>query len=324
MFTREVTPYLGEIVGTCINERAYMLLTAGIKLMNDKGLIDPLIAELAICNCNGFVTLPPEVRQVLGVTISGSPSLLRNEWFSYHVNGPGDAGRTPCGFTDVMGTFCTFRDPDRPVYLAARIYSAADANTKVRVYGFAANGDRIYTPGADGTNANGFLVPTLWQNGVSILAPNADAPAIVKIDQIQLDARVDYLDLLAVDPDTNAIISLVGRYRPDETAPQYQRIRVESKEVVRVKYKRRDFKITGPDDWINSDNLLALINATRAAKLMLDGELQQALTYSAIAEGLLKDENRSNKPGGIAPPQVVVDGVDGDNSNMFYGGCRYR
>lgn len=322
MFASEILPFLSEIVGTCDDPRAFAILEDGIKLMNDKGLIDPLIGEMTICNCRGFVTLPPEVTQILAVTVDKCPAVIRNEWFRYHINGPGDQCHG-CGFVDVLGTYPIFQEPDRPVLLVAKIYNALDADSEVRIYGYAKNGDRIYSTDAAGNKKDGFLVPTIWEGGESILAPNADVPPIVQIDKVKLQTRADYVDLIAVDPETNEPLAVLGRYRPDETAPQYKRIQVECESVINLKFKRRDFKITGPDSWINTDNRLALIQAVRAAKKYWADASDEAQTAEAVATRLLKEENRSNKPGGISPPQVIVDGVDGSPSNLFYGRCRH-
>lgn len=313
---REIKPDVAQALGRSEGD-AYCLrrVTEAQRLLSNKGLIDPLIGEIAICVCNGFVTLPREVHTVLGVQVDTEPAILRNEWYTYHINGSGDIGYTPYRFTDVLGSnFCTFRDPDRAVRLIANVRSAADVNKKLRVYGWDENGERIYSTGKNGNKEDGFLVPTMfgshsWNSAVS---------PIKKIDRIAKDVTSDYIDLAAVDPTTNQIVSKLGSYRPDETAPTYTRIRVPEAEVVRVKFKRRDAEIRSDEDWINCDNAAAFILALRSVQARMDGKLSDAREYEMEAVRMIKEDMLAANHGGIAPPQVVVNELPWKKHGLFY------
>lgn len=304
-----------QAIGTCNNDRAYRVYTRASKLLADKGLSPGLIQEISICCCAGFFTLPREVEQVLGIQVNSMAVIPRNEWFSYHVNGPGDSNYTPCGYGDILTqNACTARDPDRPVKLALRVRSAQDANKKFRVGAWLENGEKVYSADQDGQMREGFLLPTIFN---SLLTPTGIG-AVTKIDWISKEPFVDWCELYAVDPDTNEAISLLGQYAPDEVQPQYVRIRTAAKNAVRVKFRRRTFDIKTEDDWIPIDNVDAFLLACRAI-VKRDAEQYDAARWcEAEAERLLKDSIRARRPAGIAPPQVSVSATNFGSRGLHY------
>ena len=79
-----------DIFGICKEEKLFRYITDAIRLLANKGDIDPLVGALDICVQNKCVTLPNEVETVFGVNLAGRPALGHNELFSWHLNGPGD------------------------------------------------------------------------------------------------------------------------------------------------------------------------------------------------------------------------------------------
>jgi hypothetical protein len=315
MFVRDFIDDLAEATGRCDDARTFRMVGDAAQLLTNKGLIDQMVGEIAVCVCGGFVTLPPEVDAVLGVQVDSRPTLIRNQWFTYHLNGTGDEGQEPIGFVDVLGEYSVFREPDRPVKLAAKINSASDANCKVRFYGWAENGERIETPDATGKKCDGFYLPTIYG---SVRTPK-DVPPIAKIDFASKDRTNDKIDIYAVDPDTNEVISLVATYRATETSPRYQRIRVEADNVVRVKFRRRDMVVRSRDDWVNVDHRLAMLFACRAVSRFWEGKDTEGNALLDQCVGWLKDAMTARKPGGIAPPQVLDDSLGSKcGERLFY------
>lgn len=317
MFVRDIPQAdLQESLGGCLDSRGYGIVTAAANLLSEKGLIDTLVGEMSLCVCGNYVTLPPEVDSVLGVQVDGSPVLIRNEWFTYHLNGPGDQNWTATGFGDVLGqNYCTFRDPDRPVKLAASLRSATDNNKKIRFFGWKQDGERIYTPDANGTMQDGFYLPTVYG---SLLTPK-DVDPIVKIDRSFKDATTDAVDIYAVDPDTSEVISKLAIYRSNETQPRYLRIRINADNVVRIKYRRRDFKVSSLDDWVNVDHEEAFLLAIKAVAKRRAEQFDVADSCEATAVRLIKERNKARKGGGFSPPQVLVSTVNRYGVGLHYG-----
>lgn len=321
MFVKEFRSDLTEAIGACETPTVLRRLTDAVRILMKSGLFDPLIGDISVCVCGNFITLPREVGAPLGITVDAFPAIIRNEWFTYHINGTGDVNWTPVYMADVLGTqFPTIRDPDRPVKLGAVIHSPVDANKKLRVFGWDASGNRIMSLNKDGKREDGFFVPTVYNK----LLTNADAPPITKIDFIYKDETSDLVDLLAIDPDTNSTISTLGSYRPSETNPQYTRLRVAANNVVRVKFKRREIELVDEYDWIPVNNRLALMHAVRAVKFGLDGKYSLAESAEGTAIRWLKQEYNADRPGGIAPPQVINNEPPWmtAGSSLFYGRCR--
>lgn len=304
MFVKDLnTEDREEAIGACTNDRAYRIFTEAAELLADKGLIDDLVGTMTICCCSNFTTLPPEVDTPLAVSVDGCPAILRNQWFDYHVNGPGERDWTPVGYADILGNnFCTARDPESPVKLGLIIRSVSDANRMFRVYGTAQNGERIYQRNAAGDLQDGFLVPSVYDD----IRPAADIAAIAQIERISLEEFADYVDLVGIDPDTNEVTTLLGRYRPGETTPRYTRIRVPARNSVRVKFRRAVLPVVGEDDWLPIDHKRAFLTACQAVAARRAKRYDEAAWMEREAERMIRERQRSRTPGGISPPQVTV------------------
>lgn len=281
------------------------------------GKFDVALGLMDLCVCDGCVTLPADVGTVLGVDNGGQPTLMRDQWFQFHANGPGIQQCVPWNYTDEMGPVVTFRDPAHPVMLVAEVESALDSNCSLRVFGWDKDGKRIYTPATStGILEDGFLVPTVF--GFSI--PNPDAPAIARIDRIQKAATNGFVKLIAVDQYTGDTRTTIGYYQPWETVPSYRRIRVGDRSWLRIKYRRKDLEVRGTGDWINIDNRQALLLLLKSVKFSLDNQLEQAQNFQIAGMKILSDEAESLRPPAISGAQIIFsEGIPaGECDRMFY------
>jgi hypothetical protein len=302
MFVSEIFNDLktSEVLGSCDDSYVFARLSDAQKLVANMGIMNPAIGEMSLCVCDGCVTLPNDVDTVLGVNQGGFPTLIRDEWFRYHANGPGDECWQPWNYTDVRGQVCTWRDPSAPVYLIAEVESPKDSNKMLRVYGWDENGKRIYTTDSSGNLQDGFLVPTVY----GFAKPNPEAPAINRIDRIHKDTTNGFIKLLAINADGSPHTQ-IGYYRPEETVPSYVRIRVANKNWLKIKYKKKSFDVTSVNDWINVDNREVLVLAVKAVQNRRRNNIDLAGQLEAEASRILTKEVESKRPPGISPPQVV-------------------
>lgn len=303
MFVSEIYTEAKRALGNCDQETVFKRLTDAVRLANNKAKYDANIGFMDICVCDGCVTLPSDVATVLAVNNGGSPTLMRDQWFQFHVNGPGNQTYTPWGYTDEVGQFSTFRDPDRPANLIAEVENAQDSNKELRIYGWDVNGNRIYTPGANGALEDGFLVPTVY--GFS--QPNPLAPAIARIDKVKKQETNGFIRLLATNPEDDSVMTLIGHYQPWETKPLYRRIRVPNLSWIRIKYRKKDLDVKGLADWINIENRLAVLLYLKAVKCKLDGNFDQSIAAENEATRLMSEEAEANRPSGISPPQILFN-----------------
>lgn len=304
-----------KVLGSCETPEMYRRLSDAVRLgSNQSKSNDWNIGEMDICVCDCCVTLPADVMTVLAVNSGGSPTLIRDQWFQYHINGSGSGCCAPCGYTDEVGQVVTYKDPSGPVLLVAVVENALDSGKAVRVYGWDENGKRIYTEGAGGLLEDGFLVPTTF--GFS--NTNPDAPAITRIDRIKKDLTNGFIRLVAIDPDDATVHTQIGYYMPWETTPTYRRIKVQEKSWVRIKYKRRDIEVRGTGDWINIDNREALLLLLRAVKYRMDGRLEDARNYELEGMRLLSNEAEALRPNAISPPQVIFTDHQAQVDSLYY------
>lgn len=302
-----------EGLGVCDPATIFRRLSDAVRLISNQGILDPSLGEMDLCVCDGCVTLPCDVETVLAVNSAGAPTLMRDQWYQYHLNGTGSQGYTPFRYTDILGQVSTFRDPSTPVALVAEIESAADSNKKLRVFGWDVNGKRIYTVGSNGTLEDGFLVPTVF--GFS--QPNPVAPLVARIDMIQKDLTNGFVRLLAVNEDGTPH-TLIGYYRPEETVPRYTRIHTQAKNWLRIKYKKRDFEVRSTRDWINIDNREVIILAVKAVSARRKDQIEKAQSLELEAIRILNNEAQAKRPPGLSAPQIIFNEYPGDNDRLFY------
>ena len=305
-----------QVLGNCDQTTVFKRMTDPARRFNNKGIADASIGEIDLCVCNGCVTLPSDVYTVLAVNNGGLPTVIRNQWFQYHINGPGVEECTPAQYTTVQGEYCTIKDPSTAVYIVAELDSAADNNSEVRVYGWDVDGKRIYTPDGSGNMQDGFYVPTIFGTPTR----NPGAPAILRIDRIDKEVTKGFIKLVAVDPVTLAGHTLIGYYRPEETSPRYQRLHVKNQSWVRVKYKKKDDEIRSINDWINIDNREAFLQMLKAVKQDSLDHHDLADAAEQVAVKLMNEEATAKRPKTeLSGPQILyTDWPFNQGERMFY------
>lgn len=307
-----VTP---DVLGSCDELNVYRRLTDAVRLVSNMGILDPAIGVMSLCVCDGCVTLPADVQTVLAINQGGFPTLLRDEWFSYHANGPGDANFIPWSYTDVLGgNFSTYKDPSGPVQLVAQVESPKDSGKLLRVFGWLQD-KRIYSTDSAGNLQDGFLVPTVF--GFS--EPNPAVGLIDRIDRVQKDVTNGFFRLLAENADGTPHTQ-IGYYQPNEVNPTYTRVRVPDRNWLKIKYKRRNFEVRSKNDWINVDNREVLILAIKAVNARRKNNTDLAKTLEMESSRILSQEADSRRPPGVTPPMVIFnEGIPaGQDDTLFY------
>ena len=97
-----------------------------------------------------------------------------------------------------------------------------------------------------------------------------------------------YVKLIAFPGQQQAQGRTLGYYAPNETAPMYRRIRVNSPcQWVRIKYRRQEIRLVDDTDIIPLPCKHALINLIKAVRLSDTNNLQAANAYIASAVEIL-------------------------------------
>lgn len=301
MFVSDILREAKVVLGRVDDVDVFRRISDAVKLGNLQGKFDITLGIMDLWTYDGFLTLPPEVGTILGVNHEGWPTVIRDQWFQFHINGPGMERWQPWTFTDELGPVCTFRDALFPAQMTAIVENPQDSNCELRVFGWDENDKRIYTPDNNGNLQDGFLVPTAF----GVVTSNPAAPPIYKIDRIKKGLTQGYVQLFAQNINDQSQNVMVGYYQPWETVPSYRRIRTPRVIWARIKYRRKDLDVRSAHDWIAIENREALILLIKAVKFRLDNQIEQAKAYETEGMRLLSNEADALRPPSLQTPQVT-------------------
>lgn len=285
LIVSEIWDEAREIFGHCNEEKLLRYISDAVKLLANKGEIDPLIGYLDICTAGRCVTLPREVELVLAVNIGGRPSLGHDELFSFHLNGPGDCNVT-CDFDYFnVGSFPTYRDLPCPAKLIAFLDRPEDEGATLRVFGFDDQNRPLRTE-VNGAWEDGLLVPTIYGYAV----PASTDPVVSRITDIVKSPTIGNIRLSSFDNSTSSG-TLLGIYEPTELHPRYRRIRVSTgSNWVRICYRKKTVDVTSQNDRILLHSRLALELAMHAIQKYRERDLGLAMQFEAQATRILTEQ----------------------------------
>lgn len=308
MYVEHIIADAQSVLGRCTDDVLFRRITDAVKLANFQGKFDAALGQMDICTYDSTLTLPADVGTVLAVNTDGYPTLIRDQWFQYHVNGGGSECYVPWQYTNEVGMVSTYKDPPCPSVMVAVVENPQDSNCELRVFGWDSTGKRIYTPDSSGTLQDGFLVPTVY----GFPTPQTSYQ-VQRIDRIKKSKTIGFVQLLALEPTTGSVLTKIGYYMPWETNPYYRRLHVPDRSWVRIKYRKRDLEVHGCQDWINIENREALLLLLKAIKFRLDNQIDQAKNYEAEGMRLLSNEAEALRPSAISPPEVIFsEGIPAD------------
>lgn len=292
-----------KIIGQCDDAHLFRQLSDAVTLIANKGEFEGWKGWLDICTNGGTcVTLPREVETVLAVNIGGKPTLGKSLLFNFHLNGPGDCTED-CNWEwqDQGGWHSTYRDLLIPAKLVAYTSTTADNNKSVIVHGFDSAGHKLRRQ-VSGVWRDGYAVPTLY--GYAI--PDAQAPLVARITGVEKDVTVGPVRLSTIDDSGPTGGLTLGVYEPDETLPQYRRIKLGySCSWVRIAYRRTTPLFTSRYDRVTLKSRIAFLNAVRAVKYYADVDLGLAHAYEADAARLELEAQDASEPPTYHPMMVV-------------------
>ncbi len=293
-----------EIIGKCGEELLFRWAGDVVTMIANKADFEGFKGFLDICtgsSCQRCITLPREVETVLAVNIGGKPALGFDQLFSFHLNGPGDCN-TSCNWSwqDQGGWHFTYRDLVIPSKLVAYLQTADDNGKKLIIYGYDDAG-QVLRRQENGVWLNGWQVPTIY--GVAM--PDSQAPTIARITGVTKDPSVGSIRLSTID-NGNTAGTLLAVYEPDETLPQYRRIKINRPHPwVRIAYQKPNPIFTSLYDHIPLRSRVGFLLGMRARKLYQDRQVAEAHAYEADAARLELEAQMKIEPPTHMPPQII-------------------
>jgi len=309
-----------KIIGVCDDTKLFRWLGDAVSLIANKADFEGWKGFLDICTegcacergtsatCNvptgcgrQMISLPREVDVVLGVNIGGQPSLGQHQLFEFHLNGMGSC-KTICDWSwmDQGGGHPTTRDLVTPAQLVAHLDTAADNNAELVVYGFDSTGRELRHQEA-GEWEKGYRVPTIY--GVAL--PTADAPTVGRITGVYKSVTVGEVTLSTIDADGSNGVNL-GVYAPDETTPQYRRIRINRcANWVRVAYMKTNPVFRSKSDHVPLRSRIAFLLAVQARKHYSDLNYDEAHSCEADAVRMEIEAQQRAEPPVYMPVQIL-------------------
>ncbi len=307
-----------KIFGACDDTQLFRWMGDAVSLICNKADLEGFKGYLDICTagcdckdtstCNSpagcgrkCVTLPREVQTVIGVNIAGQPVAGFDQLFEFHLNGPGSC-RTVCEWKwlDQQRNHSTYRDLIFPAKLVAYLQLPDDNGKQLVVFGFDSKG-QVLRRFENGQWINGYRVPTIYGYGI----PDAEAPLIARITGVFKDRTAGSVRLSTVD-DSGTTGTLLAVYEPDETLPQYRRIKLNrSCNWVRIAYLKTNPTFFSRFDHVELNSRMAFLLAMTARKMFKDLRADEAHSYEADAARLEIEAQMKLEPPTYMPPQIL-------------------
>jgi hypothetical protein len=292
-----------KIVGACDDTLLLRWMGDVVTMVANKADFEGFKSWIDICtgsSCQRCITLPREVETVLAVNIGGRPTIGFDQLFNFHLNGPGDSQPCEWSWQDQGGWHCTYRDLVTPAKLVVYTQLEADNGKEFIVYGYDDQG-QVLRRQVNGVYLNGYQVPTI--HGYAI--PDSQAPTVARITGIFKASSAGSMRLSTTDNGGNAG-TLLGVYEPDETTPQYRRIKVSRPNTwVRVAYMKSNPVFSSRYDHIPLRSRVGFLLGMEARKFYKDRNIADAHGYEADAARLELEAQAKIEPPTQAPIQVL-------------------
>lgn len=290
-----------EIFGPIGQDKILEKITDAREFLSNQGQWDGLTGYVDLATDNHyFITLPRYIENVIALNINGRPKMFRNKWFEFHLNGPG-TGMPACRYWDDAGETVTIRPLYNIIQPVAYSNLASDAGKVLIIFGLDQDGLPLRSR-QGGKWTNGLSI----RCGVARRPPGPEVQKISRIDRILKEPSDGFIQLWGYErtfsqqdapaPSRSPRAIPLGCYYPDETEPNYRRLKLPHKSAwVRMRYRLRNLKVTALADPLHLKNRLAITTAMRALKA-LEGDPGKADTLENKAINYLLAEQSSRNP----------------------------
>lgn len=178
MKVKDILKDVQEMIGICDQTTVFARLSDALTILANKNFYQCVTGFVDICSTSDGrqVTLPREIEVPLAVNIGGHPTIFRNQWHEFHLNGIGSCKQTSDWSINDNGFFPVFQDMKTASPLIFVADLKTDLSAVITVIGYDQNNQWIRSQNADGTWSDGVQVPvnlaTDFPNQLPVPDPN--------------------------------------------------------------------------------------------------------------------------------------------------------
>lgn len=131
-------------------------------------------------------------------------------------------------------------------------------------------------------------------SGVHKIQQEQDPTLVASVSAIEKPVTSGFVNLYAWDDGNATNLTLLADMHPSDTFPQYRRIRVGADcASVRMKYRRKSFKVTSTRDFINLDSRMAITMMVKSQDLLRKNFFEESERYRLKAVDYMNKRNRA-------------------------------
>lgn len=310
-----------DVLGIVSKEQIGDYLYRAIEIAMYKGNFDPWLKNLDVCaDASGCVVLPSFVGTVLSVNIGGRPSLFRNSWYEFNINGYGSTGGYGAGYaggggcgpgvgwvSDDLGWTPVFQNLTDWMYVAAICEDPQDGNGSLNIIVEGETVDQNCNPKMAitippmGPSSSGVKVPLI--SGFPVT--DAGATAFRRITQVTKPVTRGYVKLIGFKNESGSQGVTLGYYAPNETNPRYRKIRVsQSCPWVRIRFRMAQLPLVNDWDIVPLESYQATLDLLKAIRLRETNNYDVAEVAETKAVNLLREIQAIQDGPAMDPIQV--------------------
>lgn len=274
MLVSDIWQEIIESTGLSDDAVNYRAMTQGCLMLGNEGLFDPQIGYVDFYVDGGYlIALPRDVKAPLKLNIENNPTFSHNRLFEFALNSPGSVDGDEVNWQWHNRGYCVVQDERKlPANIQYVCVNPADKSATCHIYG---------------VDLSGFERDEILVADTG--SPIASVNTFAEVRKVVRDATAGECYLL-----NSASGESMARYYPDETFPEYRVIKLSKTGVaIRMLYRKNVFKIQAQTDIILFHSPMAVIQATKAARLMMVEQWDQAALAMAKAVELSKKEQSS-------------------------------
>lgn len=180
----------------------------------DSGRWKGCTLDVVFDGSSGYITLPPHMSSIVGVTVNGCPTISFTKDYNYGIFGPGTLRNVTHGLgflIDAGDHYVTSIDHIEGQQLRFVLSSSDDEGKTVRIFGTDVNGDIIY-------DSEGYAGVDLELTGSTTVFPTA-------LNTFTGFQKCETYGTMEVQSWNGSTATSLQVYQPWETRPRYKRYR---------------------------------------------------------------------------------------------------